>query len=86
MGYRPVDSAIMKESTSGIVSGSDPYKASMARINEMKYAQQKTSVDKEQEWASAFKTVQTVETRKRKEESEKIKKENMLKKFRELEL
>ena len=46
MGYRPVDSAILQESTSGIAGG-DPYKASMARINEMKYAQQKTSVDNE---------------------------------------
>ena len=37
-------------------------------------------------WGSAFKSIQTVEVTKRKEEAEKIKKDNMLKKFRELEL
>lgn len=38
------------------------------------------------EWAKAFKSVQTVEARRKKEEVEKTKKDNMMKKFKELEL
>ena len=42
-------------------------------------------MEREVQWADAFKTVQTTEVRRRKEESEKTKKQNMLKKFKELE-
>ena len=58
----------------------------MARVVEHTKAKLVHSVQKESEWTDAFKNVQTVEVRKRKENVEKTKKDNMLKKFRELEL
>ena len=64
----------------------DPWKASLARVQDLQNTKHVIKKSKEQEWAHAFKNVQTVETQRRKEEAEKIKKDNMLKKFRELEL
>ena len=65
---------------------SDPYKASMARLKEITAQKQQQSVEKELEWATAFRSVQTVESQKKKYQQEKLRKENMLKKFKELEM
>ena len=66
--------------------GMDPYKLGMARVMNQTQVKKYQSVKADEEWASAFKSIQTVQVKKRKEEAEKIKKDNMLKKFRELEL
>ena len=56
----------------------------MLRIIDKEKVDEEQRQFKQEEWATAFKATQTEAVKKRKEEAEKIKKENMMKKFREM--
>ena len=63
----------------------DYYKVGMKNIKEKAFADRVKEMQQDTQWTLAYKTRQNVETTRREETKQVLQKENMLKKFKELE-